>query len=181
MCLSVLWNLLSCINVILYILLWFCITNMIWKSDFSGSGGDGFSDMMHNYEGYQRRLRTISGSPSYHQKLSEACDIRDPYTEPTSSHHETTKAEIRRSETCVQKVLSAINGFMDPFNPPPEHDPDLLYCISSDKPVPKEVVEDVFQANPAGVRLKEALTKECLNLETKCKRVYDPVKNWTSR
>ena len=70
---------------------------------------------------------------------------------------------------------------MDPFNPPPEHDPDLLYRISSDNPVPKEVVEDVFQANPAGVRLKEALTKERLNLETKSKRVYDPVKNWTSR
>ena len=87
-----------------------------------------------------------------------------------------TRNTLGVGETYVQKVMSAIDGFMDPFNPPPEHDPDLLYRISSGKPVPKEVEEDVFRANPAGVRLKEAFIKERLNPETKSKRFYDPVK-----
>ena len=74
------------------------------------------------------------------------------------------------------KVLSAIDGFMDPFNPPPEHNPDLLYRISSGKPVPKEVEEDVFRADPAGIKLKQTFVKERLNPATKTKRFYDPVK-----
>ena len=55
---------------------------------------------------------------------------------------------------------------MGPFNPPPEHNPDLIYQISSGKPVPKEIEEDVFRADPAGVKIKEALVKELLNLDT---------------
>ena len=123
-----------------------------------------------------RRLRTKTARASMHQKLLEACDIRDPYSEPTSSHHEVTKTEIKRGETYVQKVLFAIDGFMNPFNPPPEHNPYLLYRISPGKPIPKEIEEDVFRANPAGVKLKKTFIEERFKPETKSKKFYDPIK-----
>ena len=75
------------------------------------------------------------------------------------------------------RVESAIDGFMDLFDPPADVNPEFLYRLSSGRPVPKSIQVDVFRAKPAGKSAKQRFVRERLNPETRCKRFYDPIKN----
>ena len=79
-------------------------------------------------------------------------------------------------KSSVLRVESAILGFMDPFDPPPEVNPEFLYRISSGRPVPQAIQTNVFRAKPAGKAAKQKFIRDRLNPQTKCKRFYDPVK-----
>ena len=143
----------------------------------SGAGGVGFSDLMHNHAAYQRRLRTTSKRAAMHQKLLEMCDLKHHFNDERSTeHHQTTRAEIKRGEAAVRRAESAIEGFMDPFDPPPEVNPDFLYRISSGCPVPTTIEKDIFRAGAAGKAAQDRFVRERLNPDTRFKPFYAPVR-----
>ena len=77
----------------------------------------------------------------------------------------------------MERVESAIEGFMDPFDPPPEVNPKFLYRISSGCPVPQEIEKDVFRSKAAGKEAREKFVRERLHPDTRFKPFYAPIKN----
>ena len=69
----------------------------------------------------------------------------------------TIESEIKNSEQGVQKVFSAINGFVNPLK---IQDKDHLYIISSGAPVPADIGKDVLRADALGREAKETFIKE---------------------
>ena len=135
--------------------------------------------MMHDYEAYQRRLRTTSARASLHQKLLESCGLADPANDTSGGkHHETSPAEIKRNEQCVQRVSKAFDGFLDPFD---ITDQAHLYNIASGAPVSKEVEEDVLKTNKSGRNAKAAFIHDRLDPSNATLLFYDPIKNFNWR
>ena len=100
------------------------------------------------------------------------CGLLDDPDCPTSGkHHELERANIRKSEQAVQKVLTAIRSFTNPF---PISDKDHLYSLASGAPVPFEVEVDVLRAEAAGKLAKETFIQQRFQQETL--GFFDPVK-----
>ena len=57
------------------------------------------------------------------------------------------KTEICKSKAAVQRVISAIRSFTNPFEIP---DKDRLYCLVSGAPVPVDVEDHVLKAEEYG-------------------------------
>ena len=68
-------------------------------------------------------------------------------------HRELEKAEIKKSEDAVQRVLSAVQNFTNPFD---IADKDRLYSLASGAPTPSDVEKDVLGAEEVGEAAKTA-------------------------
>ena len=77
---------------------------------------------------------------------------------------------MQKSKKHVEKAMSAIQNFLNPFDVP---DKGNLHCISSVAPAPAAVEKDMMAAESIGKQAKEKFIKE--KLYTK-KRFFDPVK-----
>ena len=93
-----------------------------------------------------------------HEKTLEMCDLLDDPDAPRhGKHRELDKAEIQRSESAVQKVLSAIQGFTNPFTIP---DKDHPHSLASGAPVPDEIAQNVLEAESKGKSAKKRFVDE---------------------
>ncbi|KAL7407118.1 hypothetical protein ABVT39_003386 [Epinephelus coioides] len=106
---------------------------------FSGGLGGLFS----MFGAYQHWCHTTSARTQYFERLLEMCGLIDDTDCPTKSgkHRELEAAEIKKSEEAVQKTLSTIRNFIDPFT---VSDKDHLYNIAFGATVPLEVETDVM-------------------------------------
>ena len=74
---------------------------------------------------------------------------------------------MKRSEAAVQRVIEAMQGFLNPFE---VADREHMYILSSGNPVPSDIENDVLSAEEAG-RLErdkfvsERLQKKAMNKE----------------
>ena len=68
-----------------------------------------------------------------------------------------SESEIKKSEQGVQKVFSAINGFVNALK---IQDKDHLYINSSGAPAPADIEKDVLRADALGREAKEIFIKE---------------------
>lgn len=84
--------------------------------------------------------------------------LADPDRPRNGRHRELEKAEIKKSEDAVQRVLTAVKNFTNPFA---IADKDRLYCIASGAPIPIDVEMDVLQADAVGKAAKADFLK-CL-------------------
>ena len=73
--------------------------------------------------------------------------IDDPDCPKAGKHRELERAEIKKSEDAVQRTMSAVRNFTNPFSIP---DKDHLYSLASGAPVSVEVEIDVLRAEALG-------------------------------
>lgn len=122
---------------------------------------------------YQRWCRTSSVRAQYFEKMLEICGLLDDPDCPTfGRHRELERASIRKSEEAVQKVLTAIKAFTNPFAIP---DKERLYSLASGALVPIEVEVDVLRAEAAGKQAKENFIKRLKN-STSADTFFEPIK-----
>lgn len=86
-------------------------------------------------------------------------------------HKDTRKSEIISSEQYVQHVVDAFQNFMNPFE---VEDKEGLYCLSSGTSAPKDVEQQLFDADKLGKQIFEAFIQE--RLVKKEKSFNDPIK-----
>ena len=93
------------------------------------------------------------------QKSEETDDI----------HREIGATAIRKSEDSVQRAMTAMESFTNPFSV----EASRLVSLSSGATVPPEVEKDVLDAEKIGKEQKDSFIKECL-VEKK-KDFFDPI------
>ena len=114
--------------------------------------------MFSMFGAYQRWCRTTSVRAQYYERTLEMCGLIDDEECPKAGkHRELEKAEIRKSEDAVQRTMSAIKSFTNPFTIP---DKDHLYSLASGAPVSPEVEVDVLRAEAVGKAAKEAFIND---------------------
>ena len=107
---------------------------------------------------YQRWCRTTSTRARYFEKMLEMCGlIDDPDCPKAGKHRELERAEIKKSEDAVQRTISAIRNFTNPFS---SVDKDHLYSLASGAPVSPEVEVDVLRAEASGKEAKELFIRD---------------------
>ena len=124
---------------------------------FSG----GFSGLYSQFGAYQRWCRTTSARAQFYEKTLDMVDlVDDPDCPKAGKHRELEKAEIRKSEEAVQRVLTAVRNFTNPFT---ITDKDSLFCIASGAPVATEVEVDVLLAESVGKEAKAEFIQRLQN------------------
>ena len=114
--------------------------------------------MYSQFGAYQKWCRTTSQRAQFYEKNLEMVDLIDDSDLPRAGkHRELEKAEIKKSEDAVQRVLTAVINFTNPFT---VVDQEKLYCIASGAPVSLDVEKDVMQAESVGKALKLTSSKD---------------------
>lgn len=107
---------------------------------------------------YQKWCRTTSTRSQYFQKMLEMCGLIDDAECPKAGkHRELERAEIKKSELAVQRTITAIGNFTNPFS---VVDKDHLYSLASGARVSPEIENDVLRAETAGKEAKELFIRE---------------------
>ena len=80
----------------------------------------------------------------YKKKTLEMVDVtKDPDCPRAVRHRELEKAEVKKGEESVQRVLAAVRNFTNPFI---VADKNRLYSLTSSAPVPMEFEMAVLRA-----------------------------------
>ena len=82
--------------------------------------------------------------------------IDDPECLKAGKHHDIEDVQIRKSEVAVQRILTAIQRFTNPFT---ITDKDHLYSLASATPVAQKVEVNELQAEAASKSAKEKFIK----------------------
>ncbi|KAK3700755.1 hypothetical protein QZH41_010937 [Actinostola sp. cb2023] len=129
---------------------------------------------------YVRRIPAMvpykytSTRAQYFEKMLETCGlVDDPDCPKAGKHRELEKAEIKKSEEAVQRTMSAIRNFTNPFS---LVDKDHLYSIASGAPVPPEAEMDVLRAEAVGKEAKETFIRERFVNGSSEALFYEPIK-----
>ncbi|XP_068200377.1 uncharacterized protein [Palaemon carinicauda] len=77
--------------------------------------------------------------------------LDDPDCPRAGRYRELEKAEIKKSEKAVQRFITAVRNFTNPFTIP---DKDRLYSLASGSPTSKDVERDVLEADAVGKAAK---------------------------
>ena len=106
------------------------------------------------------------------EQMLDMCGMNDdPDCPRGDKHRDLETARIRASENAVQKVLTAISHFTNPWRVPNK---DRLYSLASGCPVPTDIEEDVLRADQLGKKLKEEFIQNRLkNNSEMC--FFDPI------
>ncbi|KAF3840287.1 hypothetical protein F7725_019004 [Dissostichus mawsoni] len=104
----------------------------------------GLLGLFNNCGAYQKWCRTTSARAQLYELTLEMCGmIDDPEMPKAGKHRELEPAQIKKSELAVQSVISAINGFTNPWR---ILDKSRLYSLASGAPIDPEVEADVLRA-----------------------------------
>ena len=123
---------------------------------------------------YQRWCRTTSARAQYYEKMLEMCGLIDDTDCPKAGkHRELERAEIQKSEEAVQRTITAILCFTNPFC---ISDKDRLYNISSGAPVSPEVETDILEAEMVGKAAKETFIRDRFQAGSSEESFFDPIK-----
>ncbi|KAI4813981.1 hypothetical protein KUCAC02_003199 [Chaenocephalus aceratus] len=96
----------------------------------------GLLGLFNNCGAYQKWCRTTSARAQIYELTLEMCGmIDDPEMPKAGKHRELEPAQIKKSELAVQSVISAINGFTNPWKIP---DKSRLYSLASGAPIDPE-------------------------------------------
>ncbi|KAF3859040.1 hypothetical protein F7725_021439, partial [Dissostichus mawsoni] len=118
----------------------------------------GLLGFFNNCGAYQKWCRTTSARAQLYELTLEMCGmIDDPEMPKAGKHRELEPAQIKKSELAVQSVISAINGFTNPWR---ILDKSRLYSLASGAPIDPEVEADVLRAEAAGRAAKEQFIQE---------------------
>jgi len=105
--------------------------------------------------------------------MLDMCDILDdPDSTKNGKHRELENAQVKKSENAVQRAMSAICNFTNPFT---LHDKDHLYNLASGAYVSADVESDVLHAEACGKAAKEAFIKDRLITDSEA-LFFEPIK-----
>lgn len=134
----------------------------------------GFVGLFSMFGAYQRWCRTTSTRAQYYEKMLEMCGLIDDTDCPKAGkHRELERAEIQKSEEAVQRTITAILSFTNPFS---IDDKERLYNLASGAPVSPEVEADILEAEAVGKAAKEAFIRDRLQTGSSDGNFFDPVK-----
>ena len=135
----------------------------------SGGCGAGLTGLLGNFGAYQRWVKTTHERAQF---VDATFAIADMQTESPGGrkHKDLRPAQILKSERMVQRTITAIDGFLNPFDVPDE---TKLYCISSGAPAPPEITSDVLRAEELGEKAKKQFIEDRLEQKD---HFFDPVK-----
>lgn len=97
--------------------------------------------------------------------------IDDPEYPKQRRHRDLDKSEIKKSEDAVQRTISAIQNFTNPFT---IHDKSRLYSLASGAPIPQEFEKDILTSDDVGKTAKDNFIKS--RLQHSEHSFFDPVK-----
>ena len=86
-------------------------------------------------------------------------------------HRDLHRSNVRKSEMAVQKILSAINSFINPWR---IADKTKLYSLSSGYPMPELIEKDILGAESLGKSLKDEFILRLRGVSEE--EFFDPVK-----
>ena len=108
--------------------------------------------MYIQFGAYQKWCRTTSARAQFYEKTLKMVDlIDDPDCPRSSKHRELEQAEVKKGEKAVQRAITAIENFINPFT---IDNKERLYSLASGAPVPPEVEKDVLNAEAMGKAAK---------------------------
>lgn len=108
----------------------------------------GFTGLYSQFGSHQTWCRTTSARAQFQEKTLEMVDlIDDPDCPKAGRHRDLEKAEIKKSEEAVQRVLAAVKNFTNPFT---ISDKDRLHYLASCTPVPTDIENDVIYEEAVG-------------------------------
>ena len=122
-----------------------------------GGTAAGIVGLTKNYEAYQRSVRTSHERVKYVQRVLELTGLQKS-EETYDIHREIGATAICKSEDSVQRAMTAIESFTNPFSV----EASRLVSLSSGATVPPEVEKDVLDAEKIGKEQKDAFIKERL-------------------
>jgi hypothetical protein len=123
---------------------------------------------------YQRWCRSTSTRAQYYEKMLEMCGlINDPECPRAGKHRELEKAEIKKSEEAVQRTMTTICNFVNPFT---LDDKDHLYSLASGAPMPYDIEVDVLNADEVGKTTKEKFIQERFVNGSSEELFFEPIK-----
>ena len=128
----------------------------------AGANPVGITGLLTNYAAYQQWIRTSSERAKYFRATLDMCGLLGNEDMHTSYHPETRAREIYRSEQAVQRAITALEGFLNPFEAP---DKEHLLIISSGNTVPPAVEIDALRAEGAGRQEREMFMQNRLSPE----------------
>ena len=99
-----------------------------------GGTAAGIVGLTKNYEAYQRSVRTSHERVKYVQRVLELTGLQKS-EETDNIHREIGATAIRKSEDSVQRAMTAIESFTNPFSV----EASRLVSLSSGATVPPEV------------------------------------------
>ena len=97
--------------------------------------------------------------------------VDDPECPRARRHRELETAEVKKYEDAVQRVMSAVKNFTNPFA---IADKERLYSLASGAPVPLEVEVDVLRAEAVGRAAKADFVRRLESSDSGC--FFDPIK-----
>ena len=98
--------------------------------------------------------------------------IDDQECPKAGTHRELERAELNKSEDVVQRTISAIRNFTNPFS---IVDKDHLYSLASIAPVSSEVELDVLRAEEVGQEVKELFMRDRFMNGSSEMLFYEPI------
>ena len=135
-------------------------TFMKFAKSRCGAGGAGLTGILENYGAYQRWIRTTSERTKYYQATLEMTGMsNETDSSKSGKHREQLPSEVKRSEAAVQRVIEAMQGFLNPFE---VADREHMYILSSGNPVPSDIENDVLSAEEAGRLERDKFVSERL-------------------
>ena len=139
-----------------------------------GKSSGGFGGIFHLFGAYERWCRITSTKAQYFEKILEMCGlIDDPECPKKGKHREIERAEIQKNEDAVQRTISAIRSFTNPFYIP---DKCRLYSLASGAPVPSDVEEHVLGAEMMGKNVKDAFIRDRFINGSSEELFFEPIK-----
>ena len=88
-----------------------------------------------------------------------------------SPHKDLRQSQVVHSEENTCKVVEAISNFINPFE---VENGEVLYCLSSGAPAPREVEQDLLSVDEIGQKAYTRFVHE--RLMEKTKSFNDPIK-----
>ena len=133
----------------------------------------GLVGLLSNFDASQQWCRTTLMSSQCFYKLLDMCQIADdPDTSKAGKHRELENAQMKTYEEAVQRTMSTICNFSNPFTLP---DKDHLCNIASGAFVSADVDYDVLCAEACGRDAKETFIQD--RLEGDYERMFlEPIK-----
>ncbi|XP_052812099.1 uncharacterized protein LOC128239473 isoform X2 [Mya arenaria] len=123
---------------------------------------------------YQRWCQTTSTRAQFFEGLLDMCGlVDDPDCPKAGKHRELERAEVKKSEEAVQRTITAITSFSNPFALP---DKDHLYSLASGAQGSSEVEKDVLGADKIGRNAKAAFITERFVYGGSKESFFEPIK-----
>ena len=137
----------------------------------------GLSGIFTTFGAKERWVCTSSSRALLYEKLLDMVDmIDDPDIPKAGKHRELQAYHMRKSEEAVLRTQNVIKDFINPWT---IADKENLYCISSGAPCPKNVEEEILNAETKGKHIKEIFIKERFQNEPgknkPKKEFFDPI------